>query len=89
MKAVVTTDADKYSVEEVILDGPKAGEVKVKIGACGVCHSDLSVITGKLPLPKPLVPRTRGGRGHRRTRRRRHRLRGRRSRGPELRSGLR
>ncbi|MBW2275087.1 MAG: Zn-dependent alcohol dehydrogenase [Deltaproteobacteria bacterium] len=55
MKAVVATDVDKYSVEEVILDGPKAGEVKVKIGACGVCHSDLSVINGKLPLPKPIV----------------------------------
>jgi len=54
MKAVVTTDVDKFSVEEVLLDPPKAGEVKVKIAACGVCHSDLSVINGKLPLPKPM-----------------------------------
>jgi S-(hydroxymethyl)glutathione dehydrogenase/alcohol dehydrogenase len=55
MKAVVSLDQDKYSVEEVTLDPPKAGELKIKIKACGVCHSDLSVIKGILPLPKPIV----------------------------------
>ncbi len=55
MKAVVSFDQDKYSVEEVTLDPPKPGELKIKLGACGVCHSDLSVIKGILPLPKPLV----------------------------------
>jgi S-(hydroxymethyl)glutathione dehydrogenase/alcohol dehydrogenase len=55
MKAMVSLDNDKVTVEEVTLDPPKAGELKIKIAACGVCHSDLSVITGKLPLPKPIV----------------------------------
>jgi len=55
MKAIVSLDQDKYSVEEITLDPPKAGELKIKIGACGVCHSDLSVIQGVLPLPKPIV----------------------------------
>ena len=55
MKAVVCTGIGKYSVEEVRLDAPKAGEIKVKIGATGVCHSDLSVINGVLPLPPPIV----------------------------------
>ncbi len=55
MKAVVSLDANKCSVEEITLDPPKAGEMKVKISACGVCHSDLSVINGLLPLPKPIV----------------------------------
>ena len=55
MKAVVSLDNNKYSVEEVTIDPPKAGELKIKIAACGVCHSDLSVINGKLPLPKPIV----------------------------------
>jgi len=55
MKAVVSLDQDKYSVENVTLDPPKAGELKIKIAACGVCHSDLSVINGVLPLPKPIV----------------------------------
>lgn len=55
MKALVSHDINKYSVEEVTIDPPKAGELKVKIAACGVCHSDLSVINGLLPLPKPII----------------------------------
>jgi NDMA-dependent alcohol dehydrogenase len=42
-------------VEEIALDAPKRGEVSVKLGACGVCHSDLSAITGTIALPLPLV----------------------------------
>lgn len=55
MKALVTTENEKYSVEEVSLDPPKAGEIKIKMKATGVCRSDLSVINGTLPLPKPMV----------------------------------
>lgn len=42
-------------IEQVTLNAPKAGEVLVKIAASGVCHSDLSVIDGTLPLPTPIV----------------------------------
>ena len=42
-------------VEEIAVDAPKGGEVAVKLGACGVCHSDLSAITGTIALPLPLV----------------------------------
>jgi S-(hydroxymethyl)glutathione dehydrogenase/alcohol dehydrogenase len=55
MKAIVCTETGKYSLEEVTLDPPKAGEIRVQMGATGVCHSDLSVINGILPLPPPLV----------------------------------
>ena len=55
MKALVSLDQNKCSVEEITLDPPKAGEIKIKLAACGVCHSDLSVIEGILPLPKPIV----------------------------------
>ncbi len=55
MKALITRDLNQYEVEEVTIDGPKAGEIAVKMGATGVCHSDLSVINGILPLPKPMV----------------------------------
>ncbi len=37
------------------LEAPRAGEVKVKIGATGVCHSDISVFTERLPSPMPVV----------------------------------
>jgi S-(hydroxymethyl)glutathione dehydrogenase/alcohol dehydrogenase len=55
MKAIVCTERGKYSLEDVKLDPPKAGEIRVKMGATGVCHSDLSVINGVLPLPPPIV----------------------------------
>ena len=55
MKALVYTEATKYSVEEVQLDPPKAGELKIKMAATGVCRSDLSVIHGVLPLPPPMI----------------------------------
>ena len=42
-------------VESVAVDPPKRGEVTVKLGACGVCHSDLSAINGTIALPLPLV----------------------------------
>jgi S-(hydroxymethyl)glutathione dehydrogenase/alcohol dehydrogenase len=55
MKAVVAHEPNKFAVENVHLDGPKAGEVLVKMGATGVCHSDLSVINQTIPLPLPMV----------------------------------
>ena len=55
MKALVSLELDKYSVENVTLDGPRAGELRIQMRATGVCHSDVSVINGTLPLPKPLV----------------------------------
>jgi S-(hydroxymethyl)glutathione dehydrogenase / alcohol dehydrogenase len=42
-------------VREVELQPPRAGEVLVKIAACGVCASDLHVVDGDLPEPLPLV----------------------------------
>lgn len=40
---------------EVELDPPGPGEVLVRIGAAGLCHSDLSVISGDRPRPTPMV----------------------------------
>ena len=42
-------------VETITVDAPKRGEVRVKMGACGVCHSDLSAVNGTIALPLPLV----------------------------------
>jgi alcohol dehydrogenase len=43
------------SVETIDLAPPGRGEVLVRIGAAGLCHSDLSVINGDRPRPLPLV----------------------------------
>src|SRR3989454_5929927 len=42
-------------VEEVTVEPPRRGEVTVKLGACGVCHSDLSATNGTIPMPPPLI----------------------------------
>ncbi|GAA2292419.1 zinc-dependent alcohol dehydrogenase family protein [Streptomyces kunmingensis] len=34
---------------------PGAGEVLVAVAAAGLCHSDLSVIDGTIPFPRPVV----------------------------------
>jgi len=36
---------------------PGAGEVRIKVSACGVCRTDLHVVDGELPsIPYPIVP---------------------------------
>lgn len=50
----LTQDADMV-VEELELDEPGQGEVLVRYGASGLCHSDLSIINGTLPLPGPSI----------------------------------
>jgi alcohol dehydrogenase len=42
-------------IEEIDLDAPGPGEVLVKMTAAGLCHSDLSVITGVRPRPVPMA----------------------------------
>src|SRR5688500_286533 len=42
-------------VEEITVEAPKRGEVTVKLGACGVCHSDLSATNGTLQMQLPLI----------------------------------
>ncbi|WP_162304677.1 alcohol dehydrogenase catalytic domain-containing protein, partial [Sinorhizobium medicae] len=43
------------SIETIELDPPGPDELLVKIGAAGLCHSDLSVINGDRPRPVPMV----------------------------------
>jgi S-(hydroxymethyl)glutathione dehydrogenase / alcohol dehydrogenase len=49
MRAVVLREPGRpVAVEEVELDGPKAGEVLVRVAAAGVCHSDVRLADGEL-----------------------------------------
>jgi Zn-dependent alcohol dehydrogenase len=40
---------------DVVLAAPRAGQVRVRVTHCGVCHSDLSVADGVFPSPTPIV----------------------------------
>ncbi|QJQ01706.1 zinc-dependent alcohol dehydrogenase family protein [Herbaspirillum rubrisubalbicans] len=56
-----TTEAHPFAVsqplkiEQLDLDPPGPGEVLVKMKAAGLCHSDLSVITGVRARPVPMA----------------------------------
>jgi len=56
MKAAVLYEPNKpLVIEDLHIDPPKAGEVKVKVAANGACHSDLHVMTGDMRMPLPMV----------------------------------
>jgi Zn-dependent alcohol dehydrogenase len=42
-------------VDDIDVRDPGAGDVLVKVHACGVCHSDLSNVNGTYPAPGPIV----------------------------------
>src|SRR5436190_1934077 len=42
-------------IVELELDPPGPGEVLIKVGAAGLCHSDLSVINGSRPRVMPMA----------------------------------
>jgi len=55
-KAAILTGLDQpLEIHDVDLESPHAGEVKVRMGASGVCHSDLSVQNGTLMGVAPIV----------------------------------
>tara|TARA_R110002096_G_scaffold273422_3_gene467227 strand:- start:18298 stop:19410 length:1113 start_codon:yes stop_codon:yes gene_type:complete len=56
LAAVLHQSGKPLSVEEVEVLPPGPGEVQVRIKAAGVCHSDLHVIKGDLPMPTPIIP---------------------------------
>ena len=53
--AVLWNVNDPWSVEEVELGDPVAGEVLVKLAASGMCHSDEHLVTGDIPAPLPII----------------------------------
>lgn len=44
-------------LEDVSVPEPAPGQIRIKVTACGVCHTDLHTVEGDLPLPKlPIIP---------------------------------
>ncbi len=42
-------------IEDVTLDAPQAGEVRVRIAATGICHSDLHLVAGEWGGTTPVI----------------------------------
>lgn len=56
IKAAVTYEKGApFRIEEVELDSPQAGEILVRITACGICHTDEAVQHQFIPTPLPAV----------------------------------
>ena len=53
--AVLHKIGGPFFIEEVELLEPRAGEVRVRIGAAGVCHSDWHFVQGRLQRPLPII----------------------------------
>ncbi|MDI3341146.1 MAG: NDMA-dependent alcohol dehydrogenase [Sphaerobacter sp.] len=53
--AVLYGPNQRFQIEEIELDEPKAGEVLVHLAATGLCHSDWHLVTGDLPVNYPIV----------------------------------
>lgn len=48
-------DTREVTVEEVPIPEPGPGQVRIKVAYCGICHSDLSLISGAFPSQLPVV----------------------------------
>ena len=56
MQAAVLERANApLRIEEIPVPEPRAGEVLVRVTACGVCHTDLHVIKAEVAFPMPAV----------------------------------
>ena len=55
MRGIVYTGEGVEVTDELEVRAPGPNEVRLRIQAAGVCHSDLSVINGTIPFPAPAV----------------------------------
>jgi propanol-preferring alcohol dehydrogenase len=54
---VLSARRSRLTLQERADPIPAAGEVRIKVSACGVCRTDLHVVDGELPdIPYPIVP---------------------------------
>jgi propanol-preferring alcohol dehydrogenase len=53
--AVLHALAEPLTIQELPVPEPGAGEVVIKVAACGVCHSDLHLVRGEWDLLKPIT----------------------------------
>jgi NDMA-dependent alcohol dehydrogenase len=56
--AILWEPHTEWSVEDIVLDPPKAGEVVVKLAASGLCRTDEHLVTGDMAIPAELLEGT-------------------------------
>lgn len=53
--AILWGNNEPWSVEEIEVGDPRAGEVMVQLAASGLCHSDEHLVTGGTPIAMPVL----------------------------------
>jgi S-(hydroxymethyl)glutathione dehydrogenase/alcohol dehydrogenase len=53
--AILREPQSRFVVDELTLEDPQPGEVLVRVGASGVCHSDQHLVSGATKHPMPVV----------------------------------
>jgi D-arabinitol dehydrogenase (NADP+) len=56
MRAAVIQGPNRIAVEEVPRPRPRPAEAVVKVAACGVCGTDVHILSGEFPAPYPCIP---------------------------------
>ena len=46
-KVVEVTSPGKFNLAEREVVAPKSGQVRIRVQACGVCHSDSATVSGQ------------------------------------------
>lgn len=55
-RAVQATGPGQLALAELPLSQPGAGQVRIRVEACGICHSDAITVEGAMPIDFPRVP---------------------------------
>ena len=53
--ALVDEPGGRFKFAKVLIEAPGADQVRVRVKACGVCHTDMVMRDGKLPVPFPCI----------------------------------
>ncbi len=62
-RAIEAVSPGRLQLTRKPLRNPDADQVRIRIEACGVCHSDVATIEGQFPVDWPRVPATRSSGG--------------------------
>ena len=55
MRGIVFDGNEHWLADDLTVRDPLPDEVRVRVEAAGLCHSDLSVVDGTIPYPTPVV----------------------------------
>jgi propanol-preferring alcohol dehydrogenase len=55
LKAPAPVESSPLELRQIDVPEPKAGEIRLRVLACGVCRTDLHVVEGELPAAKAAV----------------------------------